>query len=240
MTEEEVKPRVEEIFLPGKATAGMDTIKEKIDSVGIYDTRRNPDGVTAVYVEARSTHKKPYLFFIVTIRDNGINLIYSIPPEKSITVRRAEVLKELTSMILLISDMYQVDQSKLLQYTESTLDSLLKGISSDYSDLFNKYDSLLQEYKELKKVAEDLAVSNRNLTISGENLEKENQMLKEELGKLQTYSDNALMVMVQEWIEEHNGSIDLESFSKNYNVPIPRIEQILDKMVSLGYIELKG
>ena len=48
------------------------------------------------------------------------------------------------------------------------------------------------------------------------------------------------MAMVQDWIEVHSSSIDVGEFSKTYKVPEPRIEQILNKMVSMGYLELKG
>ena len=57
---------------------------------------------------------------------------------------------------------------------------------------------------------------------------------------LRKYSDEALMALVQEWIEVHNNAIDLNEFAKAHTVSIPRIEQILDKMISMGYLELKS
>ena len=48
------------------------------------------------------------------------------------------------------------------------------------------------------------------------------------------------MVMVQEWLESHDNTIDVNEFSTSYKIIPPRVEQILNKMVSLGYIELKG
>jgi hypothetical protein len=64
--------------------------------------------------------------------------------------------------------------------------------------------------------------------------------LTAKLKDLERYSDQSLMVMVQDWIESHANTIDIGEFSKNYNLPQPRVEQILNKMVSLKYIELKG
>jgi hypothetical protein len=48
------------------------------------------------------------------------------------------------------------------------------------------------------------------------------------------------MVMVQDWLESHDDTIDINEFAKSYKIITTRVEQILDKMVSLGYIELKG
>ena len=70
-------------------------------------------------------------------------------------------------------------------------------------------------------------------------LNDENKKLKEDLSALQKYSDQALMNMIMDWIEVHNSTIDVGEFSKTYNIVQPRIEQILDKMVSQGYLELK-
>jgi len=48
------------------------------------------------------------------------------------------------------------------------------------------------------------------------------------------------MVMLEDWIDAHNSTIDIIEFSKSYKIPAPRIEQMLNKMVTAGYIELKG
>ena len=120
------------------------------------------------------------------------------------------------------------------------IDNLINGMSQSYSTLFNKHDALLSEYMELKKLVKELSISNRNLTIQTSQLNDENKLIGEQLKSLQTYSNDALMAMIEDWIEVHNSSIDVGEFSKTYKVPEPRVEQVLDKMVSMGYIELKG
>jgi hypothetical protein len=47
------------------------------------------------------------------------------------------------------------------------------------------------------------------------------------------------MALVEEWIQVHGNSIDIMEFGKSHDVAPTRVEQILDKMISLGYIELK-
>ena len=48
------------------------------------------------------------------------------------------------------------------------------------------------------------------------------------------------MAMVQDWLEVHNSTIEVNDFAKNHGISAPRVEQILDKMVSRGYLELKS
>ena len=58
--------------------------------------------------------------------------------------------------------------------------------------------------------------------------------------ELEAYSDESLMVMVEDWLEAHDNSIDINEFANSYKLSPTRVEQILNKMVSLGYIALKG
>ena len=74
----------------------------------------------------------------------------------------------------------------------------------------------------------------------GQQLKKENEQLKGRLKELENYSDDSLMVIVQEWIESHDNTIDINEFAKNYKIIQSRVEQILNKMVTSGYIEAKS
>ena len=113
-------------------------------------------------------------------------------------------------------------------------------MSQSYSTLFNNYDSLFNEYRELKRLNIELTASNKNLSVQASQVSEENTKLKQRLGELESYSDESLMVMVQEWLESHDSTIDVNEFGSTYKIIPPRVEQILNKMVSLGYIELKG
>ena len=128
----------------------------------------------------------------------------------------------------------------LPQYVDSTIDDVLASLSQNYSALFNNYDSLFNEYRELKRLNIELTASNKNLTVQATQAVSENRELKERLKQLETYSDESLMVMLEDWIDAHNSTIDIIEFSKSYKIPAPRIEQMLNKMVTAGYIELKG
>lgn len=234
------KPRIEKLALNAKLTGSMEQIREKIKAIPFYATDLAGNVLTIARVESRNIRKMPYLFYIIELSDREVSVSYSIPADVGENMRRAMVLKDLASLLSLISEYYSVDEPTLLQYVNSTLENILSGLSQPYNTLFNQYTSISTEYRSLKKLNMELAASNRNLTVQAGQLTEENKKLNDELKKLQKYSDESLMVMVQDWIEVHNDAIDLEEFSKTYGIATPRVEEILDKMVSLGYLELRS
>jgi hypothetical protein len=236
----EAEPKVEQVEFPGKLIASIADVKSKLANIPFYSFQENGSSLDIIRVESRNIRKKPFLFYVISIGPQSLRLTYSIVPGSSDRLRRATVIKDVASVLSVIGESFQVDESKFLQYIDSVLDSLIAGLSQSYSTLFNKYDSLLNEFVEAKRLLRELEASNRNLTIQTSQLSEENKLLTEQLKSLQTYSDESLMAMVQDWIEVHNSSIDIGEFSKTYKVPEPRVEQILDKMVSMGYIELKS
>jgi len=81
-----------------------------------------------------------------------------------------------------------------------------------------------------------------NMSLSKENFElkSKNDELTLKLRSLETFSDSVLALKLQEWLSEHKGEINIADFSKVYNVPENRVEQMLNKLVTEGYIESKG
>ncbi len=236
----DIEPKAEQIEFPGKLLTDFEDAQKRLSGMPFYSFQIGPEKLDIVRVESRNVKKKPFLFYIITLNKDKLVLTYSMTPGSSERLRQAMVIKNLASVLSVIRDAFEVDESKFYQYVDSVIDNLVSGLSQSYSTLFNKYDSLLNEYVETKRLAKELTESNRNLAIQTSQLNEENKSLAEQLKSLQTFSDESLMSMVQDWIDVHNSSIDIGEFSKTYKVPEPRIEQILDKMASMGYLELKG
>ncbi len=234
-----LSPKVDELVFDGRLTGSLDIIKSKLSQIPFYYLKQAGNELSIVKVESRNISKKPYLFYIIKLRKDGISLIYSIPQDTSDRMRRATVIKDVLSVLSIISDQYTLDAGKFYQYVDSVIENLLSGMTETYSSLFNKYDSLLNEYREVKKLDLEYATANRNLTIQTAQLNEENKSLKADLAALQKFTDESLMSMVGDWIQVHNSTIDIDDFAKTYNVSQPRVEQILNKMVAQGYLELK-
>jgi hypothetical protein len=235
-----VEPKTEEIDIKGKALGDFAAIEARLSPLQIYISKATADNLTLAKVESRDIQKKPFLFFIITLERERMTLKYTVAPDSSPKARRLYVLKTLMSVLSLITDLYSADSAELFQHVDSAIDDMLDSMSQSYSALFNNYDSLFNEYREMKRLNIELTASNKNLGVQATQVSEENAKLKQRLSELESYSDESLMVMVQSWLESHDNTIDINEFGNMYKIIPPRVEQILNKMVSLGYIELKG
>ncbi|MDE1868387.1 MAG: cell division protein ZapB [Candidatus Micrarchaeota archaeon] len=235
-----IEPKTDEIRIKGNLLGKFDDIAQRLASLQLFSIKVEADSATLLRVESRDMQKRPFLFIIIKFGKDSINIEYTIALDSSPKMRRLYVLKTLLGVLSLISGVYHADEVELFQNADSSIDDVMNSLSQSYSALFNNYDSLFNEYRELKRLNIELAASNKNLTVQASQISEENKELSERLKKLETYSDESLMVMVQEWIESHDSTIDVNDFANTHKLVPTRVEQILNKMVSLGYIELKG
>jgi hypothetical protein len=235
-----IEPKVSSISVKGTLRGGFDAVSERLSSLQMFSIRQNPDSLVVLRVESRNIQKKPFLFFIFTIRKDAINIDYSIGEDSSSKIRKLYVLKNLIAVLSLITDLYEADNTDVFQLLDSSIDDVIGSLSQSYGSLFNSYDSLFNKYREIRRLNIELASANKNLSVQASMLSSENTGLKDRLKSLETYSDASLISMIEDWIDSHDGTIDVNEFANNYKIIPPRVEQILNKMVSMGYIELKG
>jgi len=235
-----IEPKTDEIKLKGALSGSYEQIQTRLSSLQLFSTDITNDGLTILRVESRDIQKRPFLFVIITLGRDGVSIKYTIGLDSSPKMRRLYVLQSLVSILALVTDLYHVEDTELYQHLDSSIDEVLGSVSQSYSTLFNNYDSLFNEFRELKRRNIELTSSNKNLTVQATQLSDQNQELASRLKILETYSDEALMVMVEDWIESHDNTIDVNGFANTYKIVPTRVEEMLNKMVSLNYIELKG
>lgn len=235
-----IEPNIESFKIKGALLGSFDVMASRLSPLQMFSIKGTSDSLSVVRVESRNIQKKPFLFFIFAFGKDGIEVTYSIGQDSSAKIRRLFVLKNLIALLSLVADLYEPDRTDLFQQLDSSIDDVLGSLSQSYSFLFNNYDSLFNKYRELKRLNIELANSNKNLSVQASMLSNENKDIKDRLAKLETYSDESLMAMIEEWIESHDGTIDITEFANTHRITPPRVEQILNQMVSLGYIELKG
>ncbi len=235
-----IKPEVNEFLLNSRLVSTFDEMIKRFSQIKTFMIKQETDSLVLISVESWDMQKNPFLFIVITFKQNSLSMNYTIPMDASKKMRKLYVIRTLLEILSLVSDIYAVDQRKLYSYINSSLDDVLSSMTQSYSSLFNNYDSLFGEYREIRRLNVELQKSNRELTSNAVELSKENKKLKADLDELQKYSDQSLMVMIEDWIDGHSETIDLDAFSNNYHIPLSRVEQILNKMVSEGYLQLKG
>ncbi len=235
-----VEPKTEELEVKAKLLGSFNDISKRLSGIETLEIVKGDSLLRIVRVESRDIQKRPFLFVIMELGADRLMISYTVATDSSPKIRRMQALKEALSVLSLITDLYSVDNSEMFQCLDSAIDELSASMSQSYSSLFNNYDAIFNEYKELRKMNVELTAANKNLSVQASQLSEENKTLSARVKELEGYSDDSLMVMTQEWLDTHNSEIDVGEFSKVYRVNPTRIEGILNKMVSLGYIELKG
>lgn len=235
-----IEPKTDSLEIKASLSGSFDEILSRLSSLQLFSIDKSQTGLRLLRVESRDIQKRPFLFLIMNLQKDRVSIDYTIALDSSPKLRKLFVLKVLLNVLSLISDLYTVDSTELFQYLDSAIDDVINSISQGYSTLFNKYDSLFNEDREIRRLNIELAASNKNLTVQAAQLSEENKQFKDRLTALESYSDNALMVMIQDWLESHDDTIDVNEFAKNYKMTPTRVEQMLNRMVSLGYIELTG
>jgi len=235
-----IEPTVESITIKGTLLGTFDVMAGRLSTLQMFFIRATSNDLTIIRVESRNIQRKPYLFMIFRFEKDRISIDYSIAHGTSEKLRKLYILRNLVAVLSLISDVYEADSAELFQHLDSSMDEVLGMMSQDYGTMLNQFDSVRNEYKQLKRLNIELTNSNKNLSVGAAMIKAENDQLKARLKQLETYSDESLMALVEEWLDAHEGLIDINEFAENYKIAPPRVEQILNKMVSLGYIEMKG
>lgn len=235
-----VEPKTEEISLKATLKGAFDDIVRRLSGIETLEVDKGSDMVRIARVESRDIQKRPFLFVLMELESSRITLSYTVAADSSPKLRRITALKEMLSVLSLIADIYTVDSTELYQCLDSAMDEIVVSLSQSYSSLFNNYDAIFNEHKEIRKVNVELTAANKNLSVQASQLSEENKKLSARVKDLEGYSDDSLMTMVEEWLEAHGSEIDVGEFSKVYKLTPTRVEEILNKMVSLGYIEMRG
>ncbi|MFH1306201.1 MAG: hypothetical protein ABIH83_00905 [Candidatus Micrarchaeota archaeon] len=233
-------PAVKGFRVPAMRTGGVEEVVKALGELTflrISQDASDPQVVLALNVEARDISKNPYLFSILYLRPNAIDVLYTHAPGKSLKVRKLDVLKYALNVLTLCSDEYKVDMKYLYQMLEGAVADMNEYVSSDYQSLFSTYDSLKGGHERLLKKIKTIENSNRELANDNYSLKNKNQELELRIASLEKYSDSVLAIKIQDWISEHNGEINLSDFARMHNVSEARVEQVLNSLVSEGYIE---
>jgi len=232
------KPAVDGFKIKGKMKGSAKDIADLLRTISFLEVAQEKSAVNVVYVESRDINKNPYLFSIIRIKPDEMEVLYSISPEISPRKRRIDVIRYLLNIMSVIDKEYDLENKVLYQLLEDAVKELTESVTMDYSKLYTAYDSIKKELVDMKKKNERIEDQVEALTNTNYELKSESDELKVRLKELEKISDETLKTKLQEWIMEHNGSINVSEFSKIYKVRETRVEEALNKLVNEGYLEV--
>jgi len=234
-----VSPSVSGFRIECPRARGQQEILSRLSAISFLELAQEKSAVIAVNVESRDIQKNPYLFSIAYFKEDGIDIVYTVIPGISPKKRRLDMIRHTLNLLTMVQDCYSVPMKEVYQLVEKAISDMGEYVSTDYDKLFSNYDAAKSELGGAKKKAKDLSAANELLAKENYDLKIRNDELTLKLKSLETYTDSALMLKLQEWISEHNGEINVGEFARVHNVLESRVEQVLNRLVTEGYIESK-
>lgn len=231
-------PKVDGFRMKAKLTGKFSDVSQALSTISFLKVAQEKECVNAAYVESRSIDKTPYLFSLMRFKHNEIEVTYTVPSNASPTRRKLDVMRYLLNMITLVEPYYKIENKVVYQLVEETMRQLEEYTTGDYKTLYRDYDQLKREVETLRRSS--LLYKGQVKSLSKENyeLKNENDELKVRFEKLHGgISDSVLTTRVQEWILDHNGSINIVEFAKYNRIPEARVEDVLNMLVRQGFLE---
>jgi len=237
--QETKEPTVDGFKIGAERKAQLSEISSSLAPLQFLEPVPDGDALVLLHVESRDIAKNPYLFSMVHLRPDNIEIAYTISPGMSPSKRRVAILRYFINLISLLDEAYDVDYVQLLQVIEASLKDLVEYVSGSYDDLYAMYDSHKNENTLIKKKLSSMQASNDRLGIENLELKNRNDALVIRVRELETYSDEVMMLKLQEWLSEHDNEINVGEFSKVHKVPEQRVEDVLNKMVQSGLLRAR-
>jgi len=232
-------PQVDGFKIKGRMLKGKPKdLANILRSISFLEIAPEKDLLNVIYVESRDIDKNPYLFSILKIKEDEVEVMYTIPPEIGPKKRRVDVIRYLLNILSLIESNYQVDNKTLFQLVENSIKELAGSVTMDYTKLYTAYDSMKKEVDDYKKKIDRLNEQTQALMSQNYELKNQNDEMRLRVQQLEGLSDDALKVKLQEWVAEHNNSINISEFTRVYKVSDARVEELLNRLVSEGYLDI--
>ncbi|MEM3364409.1 MAG: hypothetical protein QXS93_02780 [Candidatus Micrarchaeia archaeon] len=232
-----IEPMGASFKFSAKRKVPKDQLLRMVDSIPDAEVAEIKDSVAIIKIDSRDIDGVPYLFSIMYLNPDNIEVVYTITPETSMRKRQLELLRYTSNVLVLLKDAYEVDLGSYMQVLDIFLAEIKEFATSDYEKLYTKYDALLAKIEEEQLLNARLKESNEKLSKDLLELRDERNELKLKIDELEKFSDDALMLKIQDWIREHGGEINIGDFCKIYKLSESRVEQVLNKMVREGYLE---
>ncbi|MEM4589798.1 MAG: hypothetical protein QXK21_00830 [Candidatus Micrarchaeia archaeon] len=230
------EPFIEGFRIEAKMLKGTQEIIDALSPLQFLDIVETKTGIAAINIERRDIQKNPYLFSIIYLNPDNIEIIYSYNPDESPKKRRLEILRYFLNIVTLLENVYFINHKQLYQVVDNFLSRLLEYTSSTYEELFSKYDSVKEECDRIKKQLVEVTAANESLRKSNMELKEQQNQLMLRIKELEMVSDDVLISRIQTWLDEHNYEINISDFARINKVSEQRVEEILNKMVREGYL----
>ena len=228
---------VEKIKIKAERKKSLNQLATLMGNLGFTKISYSKDKLSIEKMKGFDLKGKPELDYMVVFEPKTVELSYNVPQKKNIRGRLLEVLPVFLNVMQLAEDYYDVKPSALYYEINSAISEMLKLANKDAIDLSTELSEVQAKHRSLEaKYADILRSSEENARILLECERKRNELSKR-VEQLEKLSDEALKETLYDWIKLHGGTINIREFSKLHRIPIPRVEEGLDLLITEEYIK---
>ena len=165
---------------------------------------------------------------------------YTVAPDTSEKMRRLRVIGMLLNVLSLINDQYTIETREFFQSLDSSLDSALDSMEQELQRALQQVRLPLQRVPRHKEDERGARGREPHQHLPDGAAHQGEGVSSGRMTGWRSTRTTPSMGMVQDWLKSHDSTIDVDEFAALYKVTPTRVEQILNRMVSLGYIDVKG
>ncbi len=228
---------LEKIKVKAVSRKSLNHLATLMGNLGFTKISYSKDKLSIEKVKEFDLKGKPGLDYMIVFDNNLIELSYSVPPKRNSRGRLLEILPVFLNVLQLAEDYYDIKPSAIYFEINSTISEMLKLANKDAIDLSTELSEIQAKHKSLEaKYADILRSSEENARILLE-CERKRDELSKRVEQLEKLSDEALKETLYDWIKLHNGTMNIREFAKLHRIPIPRVEEGLNLLITEGYIK---
>jgi len=216
---------------------GLNQLATLMGNLGFTKISYLKDTLTVERVVGFDLKGKPELDYRITFSPGEILLEYEVAQNKNKKARLMSVLPIFLNVLQLAEDYYTIRPSAIYYEINETIGEAVKLVGKDAVDLATELSETEAKYRSLTAKYDDLLKSSEENARILLECERKRDELSRKVDKLMGYSDESLKEMIYEWISLHGGKMNILEFSKINRVAIPRVEEVLNMLVTGGYIK---
>jgi regulator of replication initiation timing len=234
-------PLVNALSINTKLRTNFTSLCKKLSSsLPNWKVLSTKENAVAMWIESRDLSQNPYKCIIIKLYKDKIDVLYTVPTDEAPTIRRWFVVRTLINVLSIIEEDYVLSPSTAIQLLDGALSEIEALLKKDPGEMYVVLTRLKAEVAELRRRVKYLENEKKRLTQENYALSIKYEKLYRKMKEMTKLEGDALKAKLQEWINAHNGELDIFLFSKTFNVPVFLVEKALDEMVKEGYLEQIG
>ena len=225
----------EKIVIDGNQKKSLNKFATLMGNLGFTKISYLRDNLTVERVIGFNLEGKPELDYRMTFQPGGVILEYEVKKNKKAKLMR--ILPVFLNVLQLAEDYYDIRPSAIYFEINQALGEAIKLVGKDAIDLSTELSEMQARHRSLSAKYDDLLKSSEENARILLECERKRDELNRKVDRLVRYSDDVMKEMVYEWINLHNGKINILEFSKINRIAVPRVEEVLNMLVTEGYIK---